>query len=251
MDLSHKRVLITRPRARADEFAAAMLSLGAQPIFFPVIEIRPPDDFAALDDALCHLERYDWLVLKSIHGVEAFFARLRALGRGSLPAGLRVAAVGPVTAARLAREGVTCDHVPEKYTAASILPGLWPLAGRRFLLPQSDLSRHKLAEAIRAEGGRVDEIIAYCTLPTRPGPQTLKDLRSGVDVICFASPSSVNSFLSELDQHELDAHNLPGNPLIACIGPVTASAALEAGLPVHIEAGEHTMDGLVTALKLA
>ena len=44
-------------------------------------------------------------------------------------------------------------------------------------------------------------------------------------------------------------HRLPGNPLIACIGPVTSSAARETGLSVHIEAKKHTIAGLISALK--
>jgi uroporphyrinogen III methyltransferase/synthase len=36
--------------------------------------------------------------------------------------------------------------------------------------------------------------------------------------------------------------------VIACIGPITARAARARGLPVHVEAGEHTIDGLVRAL---
>jgi uroporphyrinogen-III synthase len=38
-------------------------------------------------------------------------------------------------------------------------------------------------------------------------------------------------------------------PLIACIGPITAQTARELGLPVDIEATEHTVEGLVAALK--
>jgi len=35
---------------------------------------------------------------------------------------------------------------------------------------------------------------------------------------------------------------------VACIGPVTASAAMKAGLCVDIVAPVHTVDGLVSAL---
>ena len=38
-------------------------------------------------------------------------------------------------------------------------------------------------------------------------------------------------------------------PLIACIGPITAQTARELGLPVDIEASEHTVEGLVAALR--
>ena len=37
-------------------------------------------------------------------------------------------------------------------------------------------------------------------------------------------------------------------PIVACIGPVTAATAREAGLTVTVEADEHTVPGLVQAL---
>ncbi len=251
MDLTRKRILITRPRAQAEEFARALSSEGAEPIFFPMIEIAALDDFSALDQVLRELDGYDWLILTSVHGAEAVFARMHVMGISSLPSHLRVAAVGPRTAARLSNEKVAVDHVPAKYTAEAVLSGLWPVSGKRFLLPQSDLARRTLAERIRAAGGIPDEIVAYRTIPARPRPAVVEALRAGMDVVTFASPSSVNSFLAALGEYGLDARKLPGNPRIACIGPQTASAAMGAGLPVHVEAQEHTMAGLVRALKNA
>ena len=36
--------------------------------------------------------------------------------------------------------------------------------------------------------------------------------------------------------------------MIATIGPLTSSAVREMGLEVHVEAEEHTMEGLVSAI---
>ena len=249
MDLTRKRVLITRPRAQAEEFARALSDAGAEPVFFPMIEIAPPDDPAPLDEALRRLAYFDWLILTSVHGAEAVFVRMRALGIRRMPLHLRVAAVGPKTAARLSQERVPVDHVPARFTAESILAGVWHVAGRRFLLPQSDLARHTLAEAIRLAGGIAEEVIAYRTVMAHPKPTVTAALRAGMDIVTFASPSSVNSFLAALGESGLDARSLPGDPCIACIGPQTAAAAIGAGLPVHVEAQEHTMAGLVQALK--
>jgi uroporphyrinogen-III synthase len=70
-----------------------------------------------------------------------------------------------------------------------------------------------------------------------------------VDIVTFASPSSVKGFLDILKERDLDTYDLPGNPLIASIGPVTSLAVVEAGLTVNIEAQEHTINGLIFALK--
>jgi uroporphyrinogen-III synthase len=251
MDLNGKRVLISRPRARAEECARALRDAGAQPVFFPVIEIAPPDDYVALDGALRNLAQYDWLIVTSVHAVDAFASRLQAVGVERLPRDLRVAAIGPRTARRLSELGLRSDHIPAKYNADGILPGLGGLAGRRFLLPQSDLARHTIAGAIRARGGLADEIVAYHTVPAHPDPSDMEALRAGLDLVTFASPSSVRNFVAMVSAAGLDAARLPGKPLIACLGPHTASAVKKAGLPVDIEAQEHTLAGLVVALKQA
>ena len=140
MNLTGKRIVITRPRGRAEDFADALIAEGAQPIFFPVIEIIPPDDFSALDFAIQNLDEYDWLILTSVHGVEAFFERLDVLGVKGIPPRMRVAAVGSRTARDLSRQGIWVDHVPDEYFSEAMLAGFGrTIYGERFLLPQSDL----------------------------------------------------------------------------------------------------------------
>ena len=39
------------------------------------------------------------------------------------------------------------------------------------------------------------------------------------------------------------------HPLVACIGPVTAATARDLGLRVDVVSEEHTIPGLVSALK--
>jgi uroporphyrinogen III methyltransferase / synthase len=251
MELKGKRVLITRPRVQTEEFARMLIAEGAEPIFFPVIEIVPLDDFSELDHALHHLSRYDWLIFTSIHSVYALFVLWRTLAINPAPKHLQIAAIGPKTALCLAEYGMTPDFFPAEYTAEAVLSGLGEVTGKRFLLPQSDIARHTLANAIRVAGGIPDEIVVYRNIPAKPDSSAMDALCAGVDVITFASPSSVKGFITVLDEHYVNAHSLPGDPLIACIGPVTASAAREAGLRVDIEAKEHTMAGLVTALKYA
>lgn len=250
MNLNGKRIVITRPRAQADEFANALITKGAHPIFFPVIEIAPLDDFTVLDSALLKLDQYDWLILTSVHGVDYFFKRLEVLGIKKIPSQLRVAAIGSKTARLLYGHYVAPNFIPSEYLAEAIVAGLGEgISGKRFLLPQSDIAREFLAKEICSAGGIVDEVIAYHTRTTRPESSAVNTLRTDIDIITFASPSSVKGFIDILAEHRLELFNLPGNPIIACIGPVTAATIREAGLQVHIEAKEHTMNGLVEALK--
>ncbi len=249
MKLRQARILITRPRKQADEFASALGAEGAFPILFPVIEIGALEDPAGLDEALRRLDGYDWFILTSVNGVEAVWQRFEALGLPGVPTRVKVAAIGPKTAAALRSRGVEPTFVPEEYVAEAILPGLGDLQGRRVLLTRADLARPALAKAIEQAGGRADEITAYRTLPSLPDPQGLAALREGVDIITFTSSSTVRHFLALAESSGLDPFRLPGAPLFACIGPVTAATAKECGLPVGVVADEFTTAGLLKALK--
>lgn len=249
------KVLITRPRSQADEFAAKLRSAGFEPVFFPVIEIRPLDNNAELDDALKRLNLYAWVVFTSVNAVQLVLGRLpsqethpsfRTTGTADAP---RVAAIGPRTALALQAHGITPDFIPEEYVAEAILPGLGDLRGQRVLLPRAEIARKALPEAIAAAGGSPHEIAVYRTMPAEVDPVGLAALRSGVDVITLTSPSTVENFLAITRENGLDALDLPNHPLFACIGPITEQAALEAGLANILTASEFTTDGLVERLS--
>lgn len=247
-ELRGKRVLVTRPRAQADEFLAALRQAGAEPVCFPVIAIEALADTAMLDRALGKLACYDWLVLTSVNGVMAVWERLAALEVSALPPGLRVAAIGPKTAGALRSRGVEPDFVPREYIAEAILPGLGDLHGRWVLLPRAELARPDLALAIRQAGGVPHEIVAYRTLPADPDPEGLRALRQGVDILTFTSSSTVRNFISLVAAAGLDPRRLPGSPIVACIGPITAETARQAGLLADVVAEEYTTAGLLAAL---
>jgi uroporphyrinogen-III synthase len=196
------------------------------------------------------LEQFHWLILTSFHGVDAFFKRLQVLGITQLPPGLRVAAVGSKTAQCLVEHSILTDYIPDEYIPEAMLPGLGKnIDGKRFLFPQSSLARTILADEIRSAGGVVTEVVAYCTVSSEPDRIEVVELRAGVDVVTFTSPSIVNNFVDVVQKNGIDPFNLPGNPLFACIGPITQKAAEEAGLKNLVTASEYTTTGLIEALK--
>ncbi len=243
-----KRILVTRPRAQADEFANKLRSAGFEPVFFPVIEIKPVEDNLALERALSKLGCYEWIVFTSVNAVEVVFGNYSRL-IFSDGVGTRFAAIGPKTAGSLKAHGIDPHFVPEEYVAEAILPGLGDLIGKWVLLPRAEIARKALPEAIFNAGGIPHEITVYKTLPSQPDPDGLEALRSGVDVITLTSPSTVENFVAIATKNGLDPLHLPNNPQFACIGPITEKAAKEAGLPNLVVAKEYTTDGLMTVLR--
>jgi uroporphyrinogen III methyltransferase/synthase len=75
--------------------AAAVATLGGEPVHLPAVRIAPPGDWAALDDAIGEAATFDWIVFASVNGVRSFAARLRAAGRDARLLGTaRLAAIG-------------------------------------------------------------------------------------------------------------------------------------------------------------
>ncbi|MGD9092258.1 MAG: uroporphyrinogen-III synthase [Anaerolineales bacterium] len=243
------RVLITRPREQAGEFAESLRTIGAEVVFLPTIKISPITDTTILDRSLSRLDCYDWLILTSANAVNVVLERLFALNMTAPPENLRIAVIGPKTAAKLQDGGITPDFIPEEYIAEAILPGLGNLRGRWVLLPTADIAPATLPSAIQAAGGVAHVITAYHTVPADPEPEGLLALKSGVDIITFTSGSSARNLFTIAQNAGLDPPALPGEPQIACIGPKTAQAAQEMGFGIDIIAKEHTTAGLVEAIK--
>ena len=240
-----RRIVVTRTRTQASELSRALGLLGAEPIEVPVIAIEPPSDGGvALRAAVASIGSAAWLVLTSPNGVERTFAHLpdtRALG------GVRVAAIGPGTAAALARYRVVADLVPERFVAEALLevfPGPPPGGDdgrRRIVLARAEEAREVLPDGLRARGWDVEVVPAYRTVPAPLDPRA-RDALATTDAVTFTSSSTVSRFV---DAFGVDA--VP--PVVACIGPVTAATARDRGLTVDVEASEHTIGGLVAALR--
>lgn len=239
------KVLITRPRAQADDLAEKLRSAGFEPIFFPVIEIQPIEKNDALDKALEKLDCYDWVVFTSVNAVDVVLKN----STSSAFAAVKIAAIGPKTSEALKMRGVTPDFVPEEYVAEAILPGLGDVNGKWILLPRAEIARKALPEAIANSGGIAHEIAVYKTLPVQPDPEGIAVLRAGVDVITLTSPSTVHNFVAICKQNGLDPLKLPNDPLFACIGPITEQAAKEEELVKLVVAKEYTTEGLLEVIS--
>jgi uroporphyrinogen-III synthase len=176
---------------------------------------------------------------------------------------VRVATIGPATAAALAHYGVTADVIPAEYIAEAVAAALieeaqqrgTSLAGQHILLARAAEARKVLVTKLQQAGALVDEVAAYYTHEVasddEQGCMVLNMLQQQqLDILTFTSSSTVRNFMAWLQSINggLDKRALLVQSTIACIGPITAQTARELGLRVDIEAQEFTIDGLVEAI---
>jgi uroporphyrinogen III methyltransferase / synthase len=245
--LRGKRVLVTRAAGQNTKLSQQLASVGAVPVEFPTIQIGPPADPAPLNTAIAHLVDYQWLILTSANGVKYFWQHLLAAGKDSSNLQhIRIAAIGPATAAEIRARGLTIDVIPTEHVAEALVTAMPKITGQHILLPTADIARDALVDGLEAKGAIVERVTAYQNTPvTDPGD--LPHLLPTLNALTFTSASTAQNFVNML-QPQMPATAI-GSAIVACIGPITADAATEAGLPVHIVAETYTMPGLVEALQ--
>lgn len=237
--LTGRRVVVTRPRARAAALCDALDRRGAVVVEFPVIETVALAG-GELDTSLRALSRYDWIALTSAAAVAAVAERRAALG---LTLEVPVAAIGPATRDAALAAGFAVHAMPRTFRGAELAGAMGPLAGRHVLLPASTIARPETAAALRAAGARVDEVFAYETRAVTPSAAALAALDAGVDAITFASPSAVTAF------HDIAGLAPLHSAVVACIGPTTSDAVRALGLEPQVEPAAFTAEDLAAALE--
>ncbi|MEX1117962.1 MAG: uroporphyrinogen-III C-methyltransferase [Terrimicrobiaceae bacterium] len=242
-----KRIAVTRTRQQAGELIDQLRDLGADAYELPTIRIEPPADKKAFYELVSDAHIYDWIIFTSPNGVDTFFraffeifSDVREIG------GVRIAAIGPATAARVKAHHLAVDLQPEKFVAEEVLKALQKetsVENLKFLLPRAEGAREMLATELTKLGAIVDEAIAYRTVPETEGNSAgiRRFKEEGADIVTFTSSSTAENFAAlKLP--------LPETLRTASIGPVTSATLMTLGFSVDIEARSHDIPGLVQAI---
>ncbi len=253
--LHNRRVVVTRSRDQAEGMARSLADLGAEVISIPAIKIEAPSQKQDLIDALLELNSYDWLVFTSPNGVRAFFGYffkqfhdLRDLG------GARIAAIGPGTAQALKDLHLQVDLMPDEalgMAVAAAFEKYQSVENLKICILRAEVANPELPRALESLGAIVDDVGCYKTVADTEdlSGAAAQLAETGADWITFTSASTVVHFNQRFDLPVL-VRKFPGIRL-ASIGPETTKALAELGLQPHVEAKEHTIDGLVEAILKA
>lgn len=240
-----KRILVTRTRHQAGALSDELRTLGADAFEMPTIRIEPPENLLEFGQLVQDSHTYDWLVFTSPNGVTAFFEiffklydDLREIG------GVRIAAIGPATAAKLRELHLHIDLQPETSIAEEVVKAFkkdHTVENEKILIVRPEKARDVLFKELSKMGAIVDEAIAYRTVPEIETAGGARFREEGADLVTFASSSAVENFMAlKLP--------LPAGVRTASIGPATSKTMQENGLRVDIEAKRHDIPGLVSAI---
>ena len=242
-----KRILVTRARAQASEFADLLEENGAQVVQCPTIKIHPVD----VDTAYVRsTHEYDWIIFTSINAVEIFYERLRENGKDARAfGGCKICAVGPKTVDALNRIGINPDFVPSHSRGSVIAAEIEDVNGKKILLPRAKIATDDLPNGLRERGGLVDDVPLYDTVKVSEGShETIEaDLLNGrIDIVTFTSSSTVTNFLEMFPARTPTV--LLANVKVAVIGPTTQKTAVEYGVRVDVVAKDASVESLVEAI---
>ena len=247
--LAGKRIVVTRAAAQAIDLLKALQYAGAIPILLPVIQILPPEDFTPLDDALRHLNEFDWVLFTSQNAVRIVHERLElSLHQTKLNVHTLLAgAVGEATATEAAAAGFRVAHTASRPLGVNLVEELGScLQGKKILLPRSDRANPDMIVALEKFGAHVTEVVAYRTLTAAAQDRGAVSKAMNADAVVFFSPSAVEGFDSVCGEGRLAEFSEKG--IVLASGPVTLAALQAKGIVNAGAAKEPSVARIIEAL---
>jgi uroporphyrinogen-III synthase len=205
-DLRGRCVVVTRPAQQAAALLDALRELGAEPLFFPVIEILPLTDATPLQALADRLADYAIAFFVSANAVDQALA---VIPRAKWPASVRVATVGPGSARALQAHGFDDVMLPSSgFDSEAVLsmPAMQAatISGKRVLILRGDGGRELLADSLRQRGARVDVQTCYKRRQAVTDPSDLlaRFDAGRLDALSFTSSEGARNFAEILDRHD-------------------------------------------------
>jgi len=222
------KIVITRSGSQSTEMIEELIRYGHDPIAMPTIQIEAISPNPRLKIAMKFLHLCKWAIFTSTNAVHSTVNNLTRQRYRQLKK-MNIAAIGEKTAEVLRQYKLKPSYIPEHFTGIHIMEGLGEIKDQWIFLPRVETANEDLVEAIRAAGGICLDVPVYRNIMPSLDPSNVDILRRGVDMLTFTSPSTVRNFSAICKDNDLDPTNLPGDPAVVSIGPVTEAAAKQIG----------------------
>jgi uroporphyrinogen III methyltransferase/synthase len=251
MPLFGKTIIATRDAAGNAELAAKIAAKMAVPIELTITKLKSLADSNAFVKALAQIHTFDWVIFTSPNGVETFFTALAKMNKDArVFASAKIAVIGSETSAKLSGFAIKADFVPPEYTSKALAKALiesTSLKGRKILLLRSQLATDDLLQLLETTGAIVDNVPIYTHEKNLCDLKVVSEMlaEKSIHWITFASPFAVTCFFEQIPADFVKSSGAK----VASIGPVTSNRLAEMGVKIDIEAVEHTIDGMLTAIE--
>ncbi|WP_410499827.1 uroporphyrinogen-III synthase [Chitinibacter sp. S2-10] len=206
--LQGRRLWVTRPAAQAAELVLALNEQGAEVVTFPLLNIAPPPDPQALENALAQLESVDLAIFISPSAIDAVFSRLST----GWPEHVPVAVIGPGSAKRAQALGIQTLISPQtQFDSEGLLamPQLHNLANQRIMIFRGQGGRDLLPQALAERGAQIELVSAYQRqAPGWTAEELIAQLDQGCDGLIVSSSEAAQHLFAiggELARHRLQS----------------------------------------------
>jgi uroporphyrinogen-III synthase len=248
LGLKDKKVLVPRGKKEAKSFSRLLESFGGIPIEIPLIAFRPVELNDKLRQLLEALHTYDWLIFTSKVTVETLLSLIGPEKLSNLP---KIAVIGKKTDEVLRDNGLKAEFLPSEFVAETFVEEFLPYIqnGMKVCIPKGNLAREYISDSLKKAGAIVDEAIVYETYMPKESRDQLAEMiaEDQLDILMFTSPSTVDHFMSVVDEFQLKKHLK--SCLIGCIGPVTENKLISYGLTVHASPNVYTVAEMINSMN--
>jgi uroporphyrinogen-III synthase len=245
------KVLITRAKEQAEEFAQLLQLHNIEPIIFPTIAIYGPSSNPIITNAIKNLYKATDVVFTSANAANQFCWRAFFICSQEMLQQKTFHTIGKKTKKILESFGFHVEQLPDEYNVQHLTQKILELPNikkRKFVFFHGNLSDKTLVDALQQNGIQAEGVIAYRTVKPRVTESRRNEIerqlfQHNIDVVTFFSPSSAINFLKFFP-----GINSPQNFHTAAIGKTTANACRELGFRVDIIPHESTAESLVKEL---
>jgi uroporphyrinogen-III synthase len=183
---------------------------------------------------------YTATIFTSKYSIDHYFRLLKDI-KVELPADMKYFCVSEATAKYLQKYIVIRKRklFVGNRTSRDLIDVVKKHPKESFIFPCSAIHTRHLTDWMEEKGFDLTKAVIYNTVPS-----DLSDLRDvKYDMICFYSPSGVNSLLKNFPDFEQN------DTVISVFGPTTAKAAADAGLRIDIQAPKPSMPSMTAAIE--
>ncbi len=254
-----RRIVVTRAREQAGEWAGRLRELGAEVIELPCIEIERANS-VQLQHVIKKIRAWDWIFFTSPWAVEFFLdAVIAEHGDIRVLVKSKLAVIGPTTAAKLKTYGLSDALQPRVHTSMGLASEIhrwnslrnYSWKGQKVLLPRSEIGREETEKELRKLGAETYPVTVYRNKKPKWRWEIEALQRVGADTVIFTSSSIVENFgilLKDPKQIPPATRKLLKNCKFISVGPMTSAAMKKMKFHVHAEAKTATLENLIQAM---